>query len=264
MPSLLASTTRRATLALLVLGASAASAAAPNDAPGATPAGPAAGASPATPDAVEPDDYVRVRLAPEGPSPFRSIAYEVTWRAPATTAVHRRTLPGDGEGLHSLGLLTAPEADAIAALVVATDAMTLPDAAPPRANPRDLTWTVEIQRGGATHHFKCTAPENLADRRYQALIDGVRRNVKAIAGELPFRNVFFSPDRRGWVTLLSVPAARVSIDGFDTQLETPLYSYELAAGAHTLRLTTADGRFDRTYEIKVEPGGTTNLRVDLR
>ena len=210
------------------------------------------------------DDYVRVRLAVPAPSPFRSISYEITRREPATTAVHRRLLPGDQESLHSLGLLTADEAATVAALVRDTGAMTLPDAAPAAPLLGQLTWVVSLRVDGATHEFHCTAPENLADRRYLSLIDGVRRMVKKAGGELPFRNVFYEPDRRGWVNIVSVPAAKVLVDGFDTQLETPLYHYELAAGTHTVHLVSDDARFERDYQVKVEPGGTTHLRVDLR
>ena len=209
-------------------------------------------------------DYVRVSLETPAPSPFRSISYEVTRRAPATTAVHRRLLPGDAESLHSLGLLTGEDAAAIDALVHETGAMSLPDAAPPTPVLGQLTWVVSLQVDGVAHEFRCTAPENIKDRRYFKLIDGVRRSVKAVTGELPFRNVFYEPDRRGWVNVISVPAARVVIDSFDTQLETPLYHYELASGVHTIQLTSEDGRFTRDYQVKVEPGGTTHLRVDLR
>ncbi len=210
------------------------------------------------------DDYVRVVLDTPAASPFRVIRYEVTKRAPATTAVHRRLLPGHDESLHSLGLLTANEASAIDRLLADVGAVTLPDAAPPKATPGMLTWVVDLMVDGRRHEFRVTDPENLEDRRYQRLIDGVRSTVRAAAGELPFRNVFFAPDRRGWVNVISVPAARVVVDGFDTQLETPLYHYELEAGTHEIRLESTDGRFDRRYQVKVEPSGTTNLRVDLR
>ncbi|TNF27699.1 MAG: hypothetical protein EP329_19150 [Deltaproteobacteria bacterium] len=211
-------------------------------------------------------DYVRVRLEAPSPSPFRTISYEVTRRAPATTAVHRRLLPGDAESLHALGLLTEAETATIDAVVRETDAMHLPDAGPatPAAGWGQLTWVVSLQVDGVLHEFRCTAPENLPDRRYFRLIDAVRTTVKGVTSELPFRNVFYEPERRGWVNIISVPAARATIDGFDTQLETPLYHYELASGAHTIRLKSTDGRFEREYKVKVEPGGTTQLRVDLR
>jgi len=209
-------------------------------------------------------DYVRVRLEAPSPSPFRSISYEVTRRGPATTAVHRRLLPGDAESLHSLGLLTPEETAAIDAVVRETDAMHLGDAAPAAPVLGQLTWLVSVQIDGEPHEFRCTAPENLPDRRCFRLIDAVRRTVKDVTGELPFRNVFYEPERRGWVNVVSVPAASVTIDGFDTQLETPLYHYELSAGTHTVHLKSSDGRYLRDYQVKVEPGGTTHLRVDLR
>jgi len=209
-------------------------------------------------------DYLRVRLETPAPSPFSSISYEITRRAPATTAVHRRLLPGDAESLHALGLLTEEEAAAIDALVRETGAMKLPDAAPAKPLLGQVTWLVSLKVDGEIHEFRCTAPENLRDRRYFRLIDAVRQRVKAVTGDLPFRNVFYEPERRGWVNVISVPAANVTIDGFDTKLETPLYHYELSAGTHTVHLKSTDGRFVRDYQVKVEAGGTTHLRVDLR
>ncbi len=214
--------------------------------------------------AASDDTYVRVVLDAPSASPFRVIRYEVTKRAPATTAVHRRLLPGHEESLHALGLLTDDEAAAIEALLRQTKATALPDAAPARHRPGMLTWSVEVLLDGRRHRFRVTDPENLPDRRYQRLIDGVRRAVIGVTGPLPFRNVFFAPEQRGWVNVVSVPAAHLHIDGFDTRHDTPLYHYELEAGEHELRLVTADGRFDRRYQVKVKPQGTTNLRVDLR
>jgi len=210
------------------------------------------------------DDYVRVTLETPAPSPFRLIHYEVTRRAPATTAVHRRLLPGHEESLHTLGLLTDEEADAVFGMIAEADALTLPDRVPRRGAPGQLTWRVEVMVGERVHTFRVTDPEHLEDRRYHRVIHGVRELVRATAGELPFRNVFFAPSQRGWINIVSVPAARLHVGDFDTNVDTPLYHYELAAGAHTIRLVSLDGRHDRTFEIRVEPGGTTNLRIDLR
>lgn len=210
------------------------------------------------------DDYVRVTLDTPAPSPFSLIRYEVTAREPATTAVHRRLLPGHDESLHALGLLTEDEAAAIFALVDATGAMELRDAAPAQPPPSTLAWRVELRVGGREHSFRVVGPEQLRDRRYQRLVDGVRAAVLRHAGDLPFRNVFFEPDARGWLNVVSVPRARLWIDDFDTRLDTPIYHYELPSGAHTVRLRAMDGDYDRTYEVRVEPGGTTSLRVDLR
>ncbi len=197
-------------------------------------------------------------------SPYHTIRYEITRRRPATTAVHRRQLPGLEEGLHALGLLTPDEATSFFALARELDAATLTTLVPKKPRPGALTWRCDVMLDGKRHSFSVTDPENARDRRYARLFDAVRRTVLAHAGELPFRNVFFPAADRGWLNVESVPAAAVTIDGFDTKLETPLYSYDIAAGTHQLVLRSLDGRFERSFEIRVEAQGTTTLRIDLR
>ncbi len=218
------------------------------------------------PSGFGPEDYVRVVLEAPGPTPFHEIRYEVVRRGPAAAAMHRRELPGHGESLHGMALLTRDEEAALRALIDRAGALTLPDAPALPAQPgaEGLQWRVELSLDGRTHRFRVRDPINQPDRRYWALVGGVRDVVRRHAGEQPFRNVFFDPGHLGWVNLVSVPAARVWVDGFDTRLETPLYGYELRAGAHEVRLVSLDGAWDRTYTIRVEPGGTTHLAVDLR
>lgn len=208
------------------------------------------------------DDYVRFTLEGPSASPYHTIRYEITRRGRATTAVHRRRLPGLEEGLHGLGLLTRAEADAVFDLARTTSATSLADAGAP--SPATLTWRCDVLLDGVAHTFRATDLDNLPDRRYGALFAAVKRRVLAAAGELPFRNVFYPAAERGWLNVESIPAAHLTIDGFDTKLETPLYAYELGAGPHKLKLRSRDGRFEREIDIKLEPQGTTTLRVDLR
>lgn len=232
------------------------------------PLGPAAAEPPSpSPSAPDEEDYVRFTLETAGTpaaSPYHTIRYEITRRRPATTAVHRRTLPGLEEGLHALGLLTPEESAAFFATVRALDVMHLPSIAAATPQAGVLTWRCDLQLDGAHASFIATDLENLADRRYARLFDATRRLVLANAGELPFRNVFFPSKDRGWLNIESVPAASVVIDGLETKLETPMYSYDIGAGPHTLVLRSLDGRFERTFDVKVEPQGTTTLRIDLR
>ena len=210
------------------------------------------------------DDYVRWSLVTPAPSPYHTIRYEITKRRPATTAVHRRNLPGLDESLHGLGLLTPEESDAAFAEVRAADALALVDAPAASPRPSTLTWECEVRLDGKESKFEVADPLLQPDRRYARLFLAVREVVRARAGELPFRNVFFPADERGWVNIESVPTARVFVDGLDTQLDTPLYAYEISAGSHTIRLVDKDGAHDRTYTVRVEAQGTTTLRVDLR
>ena len=215
------------------------------------------------------DDYVRWSLVTPAASPYHTIRYEITKRRPATTAVHRRNLPGLDESLHALGLLTPAESDAAFASVRAADALTLPDApsataAGAKAGPGTLIWHCDVRLDGQDRRIVVAEPLLQADRRYARLFSAVRDVVLARAGPLPFRNVFFPTAERGWINIESVPAARVWVDGLDTELDTPLYAYEVAAGSHTIRLVDKDGQLDRTYTVRIEAQGTTTLRVDLR
>ncbi len=211
------------------------------------------------------DDYLRMALERPAATPFAVVHYEVGRRGRATTAVHRRELPGLRESLHAMGLLTRDEATALWALVAELDATHLPDAPAPLPGPLEgNTWRVDVSLGGVEHSFQVTDPANQKDRRYMQLVSRLCDTVHRVAGQLPFRDVFFPEAELGWISVTSVPVARVSIDGFDTQLETPLFSYELAGGEHEVRLRSLEGDLDRTYDVRVEPGGTTHLTVDLR
>jgi hypothetical protein len=226
---------------------------------GASLAGPARAEEPGD------EDYVRFTLEAPAASPYHIIRYEITRRRPATTAVHRRQLPGLSEGLHALGLLTPEEAAAFFAQAKELDAGSLPAVpAGPTTTPGALTWRCDLMLDGKRHVFVASDLENLPDRRYARLFDAVRRTVLLRAGELPFRNVYFPAKERGWLNIESVPAATVTLDGFDTRLETPMYSYDIAAGTHTVTLRSLDGRYERTFEVRVEAQGTTTLRIDLR
>jgi len=223
------------------------------------------GARAAPPEPSESEDFVRFTLEPPAASPYHTIRYEITRRAPATTAVHRRQLPGLEEGLHALGLLTPEESRDFFALARGLDAASLrsvprTSATPPGA----LTWRCDLLLDGKVASFIVTDPDNLVDRRYARLLAAVQRTVLEHAGELRFRNVFFPAHDRGWLNVESVPAAALTLDGFDTKLETPLYSYEVAAGTHEIVLRSLDGRLVRTFQVRVEPQGTTTLRIDLR
>lgn len=235
-------------------------------------AAPREGVAPTPSSQSDEEDYVRFTLetgygqptAIPAASPYHTIRYEITRRRPATTAVHRRRLPGLDEGLHALGLLTPEESQAFFALARTLDAARLPSAVAAVPKAGAITWRCDVLLDGKQASFVVTDPENQRDRRYAKLFDAVRRTVLEHAGELPFRNVFFPSKDRGWLNIECVPAAAVTIDGFDTKLETPIYSYDIAAGTHALVLKTADGRYERTFEVRVEPLGTTTLRIDLR
>jgi len=212
-------------------------------------------------------DYVLLTLEQPSSSPFSTVVYEVATRGGAHTATHRRELPGYGESLHGMGLLTRDEAADYWRDILALDVMQLTDrlaAKGATAAREGMVWRVEVSLGGVARTFRVADAVNLPDRRYQRLLGRTQAVVHRRAGELPFRNIFIPPERLGWINVLTVPVARLYVDDFDTELETPLYGYEVRAGTHTLRLKTEDGAYERTYDVRIDPGGTTLLRVDLR
>lgn len=212
------------------------------------------------------DDYVRLALEHPAPTPYSVLRYEVARRGRATMAVHRRQLPGYDEPLHAVGLMTQGEASAVWELCHSNDATHLPDAPIPAeaAGEGAFSWRIEVSIGGVEHTFRVGDPLNQPDRRYARLAEGVIRAVTQRAGELPFRNVFVPSARLGWLDVISIPAARVFLDGVDTGAQTPLYGYEVEAGRHAVRLESLDGSLRRAYDVRVEPAGTTHLHVDLR
>lgn len=212
-------------------------------------------------------DYVRFVLDQPSATPYSTIRYEIIDRGRVTTAVHRRGLPGYSESLHGMGLLTPEEAIKLWTEVRACDPASLPDALSVLAGPQPhtgVTWSVDVRMGDLSRRFRVFDPVNQPNRRYSRLFKLVRSMVEARAGKHPFRNVFLEKRQRGWLNLVSVPAARVVIDGFDTGHETPLYGYEVERGKRKVTLRSLDGTYERTYEIRIESGTTTRVRADIR
>ena len=213
-------------------------------------------------------DYVRLSLESGGTSPYGVVRYEVFDRGGAVAAVHRRQLPGHGESLQGMGLLLAREATEVFDLLDRYDAVQLPDADAPPGLPfsSGQSWRVEVQRAGKRHAFRVVEPWHQEDLRYQGLLAMLVETVEAHAGPQPFRNIFFPEAELGWLDVESVPPARLFVDGEDTRLETPVYGYEVEAGAHqlTLKPVNPDAGPPGTYDVFVDPTGTTRLRVVLR
>jgi hypothetical protein len=197
-------------------------------------------------------------------SPFAEIRYEVTERGPASAAIHRRRLPGQISSLHNMGLMTREAAHAVRKLLIETDALTLPDAHHHSPHNAVLTWRFEAQQDGQKNTFRVTDPLNQKDRRYWRLFSTLRRHVRAVTGGLPFQDVFYPKREMGWLHVRSSPTARLTLDGRDTELLTPIRDFPLRAGKHQIELKSVEGSHIRRYTIRVEPGGHTRLKLSLR
>jgi hypothetical protein len=222
---------------------------------------PGALAEPTAPEALA-DSSVLVRRS-GGMSPFQSIEYEIRVWARTPVATHTRTLVNYPEPLQKMALLTWEEYAAIwevidgASLDVSTGATSPPGLAAP-------TWHLELRRGTDRRVVTAAGIPSELPSDVRAIVTAVVSIVVEQAGSISFRNVFFEKAERGWLDVESVPPARVYLDGRDLGETTPLYTYEVEAGRHELRLVAEDRGLDRTWEVQVHPGMTTILNLDLR
>jgi len=67
----------------------------------------------------------------------------------------------------------------------------------------------------------------------------------------------------GFLTVSSVPPAKVFVDEQDSGRITPVENLPLAAGDHRLTLVTADGTLKRSLGFKIAAGQTTRLKINL-
>ncbi len=207
--------------------------------------------------------FVSVRVV-GGFSPYRLVTYEVLWRAKVAVAGHYRGLVNYDESLHAMSLIPVEDYTGLLDKLAALGIGALKDAPKPVTVAGALKYEVEYRRGKDKVLVKVTGPAAQADPRYGQIVELVRAFVLKTAGDLPFRNVFFEPGTYGYVNLTSVPVAKVYIDGRDTRRETPMYGYELPAGAHKVRLHAVKEGWERTHTLRVEPGMTTIVHFDLR
>jgi hypothetical protein len=209
-------------------------------------------------------DYAHLILEKSSDSPFAEIRYEVSERGPASAAIHRRRMPGEIRSLHNMGLIPLEKVRALRATLLENAALSLPDVPKRTHAGGSLTWRFEAQLDGKKHTFLVRDPINQPDRRYWRIFEGLRSLVRSTTGGLPFQDVYYPKKNMGLLTLKSSPIARLSVDGRDTELETPIRALPLLAGKHTIELKSLEGKVVRRYDIRIEAGGHTKLRLDLR
>ena len=198
-----------------------------------------------------------------GMTPYRVVTYEVLWRKKVAVAGQYRGLVNYDEAIHQMKLVDKDEMLAFLKRVRAAGGFDLTDA-PKAVAPAPLTFEVELRFKGEHKTWKVTSPDAQKDPRYRAVVDVIRGFVLKRTGDLAFRNVFFQPGTIGYVNLTSFPPANVFIDGRDTKHTTPVYGYELPAGAHTVKLVAIKEGWFREHTLQVQPGITTIVHFDLR
>lgn len=127
-----------------------------------------------------------------------------------------------------------------------------------------IRYRVRLEVGDRHHTFEVGDPGRLPDGRHLAVIELVQRAVQARAGPVPLRDEMLLPTEAGLLQIGTDLAARVRVDGAWLAEQTPVRGLRLPAGEHVVELVPVDGSEPHRYEIKVDVGRTTSLRVELR
>jgi hypothetical protein len=177
--------------------------------------------------------------------------------ATTTLSVVKHYVGGFGHR-HRLVLLDADETQVVLDGLKACKLETLHD--PRKRSGRDLyhvTW-----RGMGAGEVRRDDPHGRGDGRLSACLGVLETAVDAHVGSVPWRDVFYDASEMGHLRAESTPAARLFVDGEDTGEVTPVAALPLRVGVHRVEFVSEGLR--RHYEIRILPGATTNLDVDLR
>jgi hypothetical protein len=123
---------------------------------------------------------------------------------------------------------------------------------------------LSFRLGGRENSLLVADPFVLDDRRYAAFVQAVRELVIATVGDIGYPGPTGAEGQEGRLFIDSVPSAKVWVDGEALAEETPILSYTVAPGSHTIMLENTRLGLKREYKVKVQSGLTTSLEVELR
>jgi len=241
-------------------------------------------------DADLADSWARVILR-ANPGPCQYVAYELSVRGPAGVASHVRGFMGRRDAVTRTELLPREELRRVFAALRDSGALDLPHPVlPPRRRPPSKgtasdaaslvqaasddtlgpersdvpVYELSFRLGGKENTLLVSDPYRQADRRYAAFINAVRRVAQETAGHIGDHAPSGESGAEGYLFVDSVPGARVTVDGVQLSDDTPILAYTLAPGSHTVILENAALGLKRDYKVRIQPGLTTSLEVDLR
>ncbi|MCB9522102.1 MAG: hypothetical protein H6702_01815 [Myxococcales bacterium] len=196
-----------------------------------------------------------VRLTISGPAvPYAEVVHEIRERNEAVTARVTKTFAGDFGRRDAIGLLTLAELPSLL-----SEARTAVLEA--RAPVGPARYHLEITQTGQRRQGWLVPGEGGAE---PALATRLRAVVAAATGPVPFHDALLLPEEAGRLHVQADRPARVALDGVDLAGQTPLSGVLVVAGDHAVRLTPLDGGEAQVYPIKILPGRTTTLAVELR
>ncbi|MEZ4470057.1 MAG: hypothetical protein R3F60_04460 [bacterium] len=205
-------------------------------------------------------DHLRVTLT--GPAtPFARVEHVVERTAGAVVVRVGQHFAADFGRREAVGLLTEDDFAGLVARLDALDAFKLRSAETPSAR---STWIVELEAGDRRHTFRVSDPHDRPRGEHLAVIHAIRGAVEAQTGALPYEDPFLLKEEAGVLQVFTDVQARLKVDGLWIRGRTPVRGLRLAAGPHALELWPDGGAGAHPYDIKIDAGRTTTLRVELR
>ena len=232
--------------------------------------------------------WARVYLL-ANPGPFQYVAYEVTARGGAGVVSHLRGTMGRRDAISRTELISRQRLAGLMATLRDQGAAKLPDPGPlpgspqptrGRADPEAAAgqqarsdvplssavpiYELSYRLGKVEKTWHVADPYLQTEPGYGRFINTVRSFVIQSTGEIAYHGPTGPPGKRGFLFIDSVPGSVATVDGVQLPDQTPIFAYPLAAGAHIVVLKNAEHGLEQTYKVKVQPGMTTSLEVDLR
>ncbi len=225
------------------------------------------------------------------PGPFQYVAYEITARGRAGVVSHLRGMMGRRDAVIRTELISRQRLAEIFARLEAAGASSLPPAPPlvavakTKAKPRRGSaaaaaddedaaalptqsarpiYEFSYRRGKVSHTVRVVDPMAASSGHYARFLAIVRAEVRGTVGDIGYHSPDAEAGASGYLFIDSVPSADVFVDGEALPERTPVLNWTLAPGIHDVRLRRDDLQIDRTYKVRIEPGLTASLEVDLR
>lgn len=194
-------------------------------------------------------------------SPYDWVRYEIKRRGGTHMAVLSKRLSGGYGDLQDLGLLTD---DGYRVAATAIDECNLERADPGILAGNGAVYRLTVTDGRSERTYAVAETQMVPGHPVFCAARVILATYQSVAEPVPFRNMFFDVGEYGELMVDSEPAAQVYIDGHATGLFTPAQNIRLTLGQHDVRFVNQAMGIDRSYEVTIEDGHTTRLRVELR
>lgn len=222
-------------------------------------------------EAGQPPDgsFVRITVT-GGVSPYRKVAWDVTWRGrTAVVTLIKETLchKGQRQSLKLLDFAAARDLfeqlsdEGIWELKKPSDASTggIQTGTPPS---KGFLYEFWIAWGKRMLRFHADQEMLLSDPALVKALGAVRDGVGSRVDPLPIQDLYHEPSRMGFVQITATEEAVAVLDGWQ-KVGLPVHSLEVVEGEHKVLVRGVTGRTSE-FSLRVVAGMTNQIHVVLK